>query len=203
MSSSVQSLPSTSAPVVIPWRPLAWFLCLLVLCYAPVLQRLALQWYQDEDMGHGFFVPLVAAYIVWQRRRELLAEAPLPNWWGLLVVAYGAFQLIIATLGAELFLARTAFIISLAGGANDKKICLLAMTAKKNRTIFNRRDAERNTNRIRFNRDREKNREAFLANFAPSQLQIRMPLVGRISHQPFSGNPILPPAPPTPPPKSA
>ena len=37
----------------------------------------------------------------------------------------------------------------------------------------------------------------------PSQLQIRMPLVGRISHQPFSGNPILPPAPPTPPPKSA
>ena len=115
MSSSVQSLPGTSAPVVMPWRPLAWFLGLLLLCYAPVLQRLVLQWYQDEDMGHGFFVPLVAAYIVWQSRRELLAEGPSPNWWGLLVVAYGAFQLVIATLGAELFLARTAFIISLAG----------------------------------------------------------------------------------------
>ncbi|RPJ39456.1 MAG: hypothetical protein EHM21_15675, partial [Chloroflexi bacterium] len=36
-------------------------------------------------------------------------------WWGLLVVAYGAFQLAVATLGAELFLARTAFVISLIG----------------------------------------------------------------------------------------
>ncbi len=94
---------------------MAWFSVLLLICYAPVLVRLVSQWANDEDMGHGFFVPLVAAYICWQNRQELLAEAPSPSWWGLLVVAYGAVQLFIATLGAELFLARTAFIISLVG----------------------------------------------------------------------------------------
>jgi exosortase len=94
---------------------MAWFGVLLIVSYAPVLQRLILQWTNDEDMGHGFFVPVVAGYIAWQRRRELLSGTASPCWWGLLVVAYGAFQLAVATLGAELFLARTAFVISLIG----------------------------------------------------------------------------------------
>jgi exosortase len=116
MASTSETLPDKSLPsAAVPWLPIGWFSLLLLICYAPVLQRLALQWYQDQDMGHGFFVPVVAGYIAWQRKDELFAKTAAPNWWGLLVVAYGAFQLLIATLGAELFLARTAFIISLAG----------------------------------------------------------------------------------------
>ncbi len=102
-------------PGALPWRTAAWFGLLLIAAYAPVLQRLVSQWANDEDMGHGFFVPVVAGYIVWLRRRELLAAPASRCWWGLAVVAYGAFQLAVATLGAELFLARTAFIISLIG----------------------------------------------------------------------------------------
>jgi exosortase len=98
-----------------PWVPIAWFGVLLILCYAPVLKRLVVQWATDGDMGHGFFVPLVAGYIAWQRRDELLAAPPVPNWWGLAVLVWGALQLYLATLGAELFLARTAFIVSLVG----------------------------------------------------------------------------------------
>lgn len=99
----------------LPWIAWTWFGALLLASYAPVLWRLVRQWDTDPDMGHGFFVPLVAGFVVWQKRRELLAIQPAPNWWGLAVVAYGAFQLYIATLGAELFLARTAFLISVAG----------------------------------------------------------------------------------------
>jgi exosortase len=97
------------------WVAWAWFGALLLLCYAPVLWRLVKQWDTDPDMGHGFFVPLVVAFIVWQKREELLALEPAPNWWGLVVVVYGGLQLWIATLGAELFLARTAFVFSVAG----------------------------------------------------------------------------------------
>ena len=66
-------------------------------------------------MGHAFFVPLIAGFIVWQNRDELAAIKPQPNWWGLLVVVWGALQLLIATLGAELFTARTSFVITLIG----------------------------------------------------------------------------------------
>jgi exosortase len=99
----------------LPWAQIAWFGALALVCYAPVLARLVRQWATDDDMSHGFFVPLIAAFIVWQRREELAAIKPRPNWWGLVVVLYGAFQLLVATLGAELSMARAAFVITLIG----------------------------------------------------------------------------------------
>jgi exosortase len=99
----------------LPWAGIAWFGLILVACYMPVLQRLIHQWNYDPDMGHGFFVPVIAAFIVWQRRSELAAIKPQPNLWGLLVIAWGAIQLLIATLGAELFTARMSFVVTIIG----------------------------------------------------------------------------------------
>jgi exosortase len=92
-----------------------WFAALLLASYGPVLWGLMLEWERDPDMGHGFLVPVMSGYIAWRKRHELAALRPEPNWWGLAVVIYGALQLYIAMLGSELFLARTAFVISLAG----------------------------------------------------------------------------------------
>src|SRR5262249_23512018 len=66
-------------------------------------------------MSHGFFVPVLAAYIAWQKRADFMAAPVRPNWWGLVLVAYAAFQVCVATLGAELFLARTAIVLSIIG----------------------------------------------------------------------------------------
>jgi len=99
----------------LPWAGIAWFGLILVACYMPVLQRLIHQWNYDPDMGHGFFVPVIAAFIVWQRRNELAVVKPQPNLWGLLVIAWGAIQLLIATLGAELFTARMSFVVTIIG----------------------------------------------------------------------------------------
>ena len=97
------------------WVSLGWWGGLLILCYAPVLAHLINQWTWDADVGHGFFVPLVVGCICWRQRDLLLKTEVRPNWWGLAVVIYGAVQLFAATLGAELFLARTAFVISVFG----------------------------------------------------------------------------------------
>ncbi len=99
----------------LPWVRIAWFAVLLIACYAPILRRLAMQWNDDPDMGHGFFVPLVVGVIVWQRREDLAATEIRPNWWGLLVVLFGAVQMILGTLGVELFTARTAFVVTVVG----------------------------------------------------------------------------------------
>jgi len=92
-----------------------WFGALLIACYYPVLERLFRQWMDDPDVGHGLFVPIVAGYIAWQRKDRLLEIRPVANWWGLALVAYGSCQLFIGTLGAEMFLARTAFVITVIG----------------------------------------------------------------------------------------
>jgi exosortase len=119
MSSAAKSIPPpTVAPrpgTAIPWLSIAWFAALLIACYAPVLARLVRQWNNDEDMGHGFFVPVIAGWIAWQKRDELFSSSLRPNYFGLVLVLYAAAQLWIGTLGAELFLSRTAFLISLVG----------------------------------------------------------------------------------------
>ncbi|MDZ4800248.1 MAG: exosortase/archaeosortase family protein [Bryobacteraceae bacterium] len=95
--------------------PVIWFGLLLVLCYLPILILLVNQWSNDEDMGHGFFVPIVAGYIAWQRKDELAGIESRPNYLGLALIIYAAFQGWIGTLGAELFLARTAFVEAVVG----------------------------------------------------------------------------------------
>ena len=109
--------PAVKAPANtrLYWVPLAWFSGLVAACYAPVIWGLIRKWNNDPDMGHGFFVPVIAAYIVWQKRAELLEMKPSPNWLGLALVVYGALQLTVATLGAELFLIRSALVISVIG----------------------------------------------------------------------------------------
>lgn len=113
MSSTPLSRPSPAGWQ--RWAPLAGVAVLLLVAYAPVLLRLAQQWNSDDDMGHGFFVPVISAYIIWQLRGKLKELPVRPNRWGLAILLYSAVQLYIATVGAELFLARTAFVISLFG----------------------------------------------------------------------------------------
>ncbi|MGA2715956.1 MAG: archaeosortase/exosortase family protein, partial [Bryobacteraceae bacterium] len=97
------------------WATIAWVSVLLAACYAPILVALVSQWNNDPDMGHGFFVPVIAAAIAWHKRDQIAGKLPKPNWWGLAVMIWAGFQLYIATLGAELFLARTSFVISIIG----------------------------------------------------------------------------------------
>lgn len=99
----------------INWSAIAWFGGLLVLCYAPILYRMGTQWATDENMGHGFFAPIVAGFVAWQRRDQLLATPRKPSNWGLLLIGWAALQELGGTLGAELFTARLAFVIALFG----------------------------------------------------------------------------------------
>ena len=98
-----------------PWAIIAWFGALLAVSYAPIVAALVHQWDADPDMSHGFFVPVISGFLIWQRRHELMLIKPKPDWWGLSLVLYGTAQLFIATLGAELFLARTALVITIFG----------------------------------------------------------------------------------------
>jgi exosortase len=97
------------------WFTIAWVAALLAVCYAPVAWHMANQWYFDADMGHGFFVPVIAGYIAWLSRDRIAGIPPKPNWWGLAIMLWAAIQLYLATLGAELFTARSSLVISIIG----------------------------------------------------------------------------------------
>lgn len=97
------------------WTALIWWGALLGILYAPVLGRMVYEWATVEEMGHGFFVPPVVAYLIWQRRSELAQVGLRPDGRGLILVVLGFVQLILGTAAADFFLTRVAFLISLVG----------------------------------------------------------------------------------------
>jgi exosortase len=97
------------------WWGLAALLISIAFLYKGIFFALVRDWWTDPDLSHGFIVPLIAAYVVWQRK-QTLASLPLkPSWWGLGVMAGAIGILLLGIFGAELFLSRSSFIFLLAG----------------------------------------------------------------------------------------
>jgi exosortase len=83
--------------------------------YYAILYKMGVQWYDDPDYSHGFLVPLMAAYFVWERRERLLAIPVQPSLAGIGLLGAGLVMLIVGSVGAELYLQRTSLIVVLAG----------------------------------------------------------------------------------------
>lgn len=88
---------------------------LVIILYAPVLGSLVKQWWSDPNYGHGFFVPVIAAYVLWSERDRWRAQPFRPENFGLAVMLFAIGLRILGMLGAELFTARLSLVILIAG----------------------------------------------------------------------------------------
>lgn len=87
----------------------------LLILYLPFLQKLVADWGTNDDYSHGYFIPVLTIYFIYAIRAELREIAITPNNFGIVVIAAGLTQLIIAKIGSEFFLQRTSLIIVLLG----------------------------------------------------------------------------------------
>jgi len=73
------------------------------------------QWSNDEDMSHGFLVPIVILWVVWRERQRWRALEAEPNWWGFALLAAAAGMQFASVIGVGLFAGSVAFLVSVAG----------------------------------------------------------------------------------------
>lgn len=83
--------------------------------FGSVLAGLVQDWWEKPDYSHGFFVPVLSAYLIWRRREELARLSPRPSLQGLWLVLGSLGLLFLGSLGAELFLTRVAVVGMIAG----------------------------------------------------------------------------------------
>ena len=89
---------------------------LLAYLYYPAVTDLVTQWSLDvSNFGYGIFIPPVAAYLVWDRRRELRRAAGGGSWWGYPLVLAGVGMLILGRAGGVHILAWASLIVVLFG----------------------------------------------------------------------------------------
>ena len=88
---------------------------LLVWMYYTVVPKMVGDWYNDENYSHGFLVPFIAGYFLWQRWPDLKDRLVKPDGLGMVIIVFGVIQLLAAWLGTEYFTMRTSLIVLLAG----------------------------------------------------------------------------------------
>lgn len=88
---------------------------LLVLLYKEVVVGLIEDWYRDPDYSHGFLVPLLSGYFLWERRDRLQRCSVRSSLWGIPLLGAGLAMLVVGVVGAELYTQRASLIIVLAG----------------------------------------------------------------------------------------
>ena len=88
--------------------------CIGILYYS-VFQTLIYDWTNDPDFSHGFLIPFISLYLVWQLAEELERLPVAPRNFGILVIIDELVLLIIGNLAAEYFTQRVSFLIIVSG----------------------------------------------------------------------------------------
>jgi exosortase len=83
--------------------------------YQHTLIKLVGDWATDDNYSHGFLIPFISGYMMWQKWDKLSVYAARPNLLGLLVIATGMGLHIVGNIGAELFVMRVSMIVTLLG----------------------------------------------------------------------------------------
>lgn len=86
----------------------------LILFYSTLIE-LGKDWLENPNYSHGFLIPVIAAYMIWQKKEELRSLPVKPSNWGVLIITFGMVVHVVSNLGAELFTMRLALIITLVG----------------------------------------------------------------------------------------
>ncbi|MCZ6800216.1 MAG: exosortase/archaeosortase family protein [Nitrospirae bacterium] len=88
---------------------------LIAALYYKVLLALGMHWYDDPDYSHGFLVPLLSGYFIWERWNRIQGLNVRPSIWGIPLLGFGVLMLVIGTIGAELYTQRASLIVVIAG----------------------------------------------------------------------------------------
>lgn len=93
-----------------------YILCFLTIAtYFQTILILIHSWYSDSNYSHGFLIPFISGYLLWQKK-EALRKIPINiNDAGFLIIISGLAIYIVGTAAAEYFSVHLSLIIVLSG----------------------------------------------------------------------------------------
>ncbi len=86
-----------------------------LLLYWDILTHLTQDWMTNDNYSHGFLIPFITGYMIWQKKDELAGFPVRPSNTGLLFLLAGMGLFVIGTVGAEQFMMRFSMIVTLFG----------------------------------------------------------------------------------------
>ncbi|HPJ67659.1 MAG TPA: exosortase/archaeosortase family protein [Desulfobacteraceae bacterium] len=103
--------PKHSAGLI---KSVSLFLLWFVL-FIPVYPSLIYTWLNNSNDSHGILVPLISAYLVWQKRDDLQKTPVSVNGWGVVILCVSLIFYILSFAGAAAVVSRAMIVFSLIG----------------------------------------------------------------------------------------
>ena len=103
-------------------------IALLGVVFSGGIANLVTRWSGEEQYQHGFLIPVVSAFLLWQRREAIARSSIAPSWYGWALVAIAMLCAILGQLSALFLLAQLPIVLALwglilaAGGKEMAKI---------------------------------------------------------------------------------
>lgn len=94
---------------------LAVLLALWATCFLPVYSSLAWTWFNHSDNSHGVLVPLISAYLIWQKRIDLCRAPVGTSWWGGGILLASLVCYLLSLAGSAAVFSRAMVVTSLIG----------------------------------------------------------------------------------------
>jgi len=92
--------------------------------------KLVKDWSIDDNYSHGFLIPFITGYMIWDKRENLSQYVLTPSFLGVAVLVMAMMLHIVGNIGAELFTKRFAIVLTLLG------LSLYILGKKITREIF-------------------------------------------------------------------
>jgi exosortase A len=97
------------------WLETAAIITAVAILYSRVLNSLVEDWITLPDFSHGFVIPLLSLYVLYDRRKQFTSLKPEGSWWGLVLILFGLIVLNLGTLAMENFTSRLSLLIVMGG----------------------------------------------------------------------------------------
>lgn len=95
--------------------PLAVFLVAFGFLYWKTIYGMIMDWYIDPNYSHGFLIPLISGYLLWQKRNNIKSVDINPFNSGLLIIILGLGIYLVGNVSGESFSMRVSMLFVLGG----------------------------------------------------------------------------------------
>ncbi len=119
--STVSDIAGKSGVRALYWDKRLWAYCLslfavFIFVYMKLFVLLIGAWFNNAVYSHGFLVPFISLYLIWENKERLAAINPSPAYIsGLVLLTFGLGAYLVGQTGGALILQEASLIITIAG----------------------------------------------------------------------------------------
>ncbi len=97
------------------WLCLGVALALMGVAFWEGIDELMVRWEKQEEYSHGYMLPLLTLYFIWQKKNVIAQSEFTPSWWSLVIILLALIVFVVGEVSALYILTQYALIIVLLG----------------------------------------------------------------------------------------